>query len=92
MADGGPQETSGAALARPKRPFGRSLADFRIEGACTLHDLHPAAIAPEQIELAAAIGSSLEGRTERQKNPWEKRFALLAGLDRCPAWRLELLL
>jgi hypothetical protein len=30
------------------------------------------AIAPEQIEVAAAIGGSLEGRTERQKNPWEK--------------------
>jgi hypothetical protein len=30
------------------------------------------AIAPEQIELAAAISGSLEGRTERQKNPWEK--------------------
>jgi len=30
------------------------------------------AIAPEQIELAAAISSSLEGRTERQKNPWQK--------------------
>ena len=30
------------------------------------------AIPPEQIEAAAAIGSSLEGRTERQKNPWEK--------------------
>jgi hypothetical protein len=30
------------------------------------------AIAPKQIELAAAIGSSLEGRTERQKNPWKK--------------------
>jgi hypothetical protein len=29
-------------------------------------------IAPGQIELAAAIGDSLEGRTERQKNPWEK--------------------
>lgn len=29
-------------------------------------------IAPGQIELAAAIGASLEGRTERQKNPWEK--------------------
>ena len=30
------------------------------------------AIAPEQIEVAEAIGDSLEGRTERQKNPWEK--------------------
>ncbi len=30
------------------------------------------AIAPEQIEAAAAISESLEGRTNRQKNPWEK--------------------
>jgi Transposase DDE domain len=30
------------------------------------------AIASEQIELAAAISSSLEGATERQKNPWPK--------------------
>lgn len=30
------------------------------------------AIAPEQIELAAAISDSLEGATRRQKNPWEK--------------------
>lgn len=30
------------------------------------------AIAPEQIEIAAAISDSLEGRTDRQKNPWEK--------------------
>jgi hypothetical protein len=29
-------------------------------------------IAPERIEMAAAISDSLEGRTERQKNPWEK--------------------
>jgi len=30
------------------------------------------AIAPGQVELAAAISHSLEGATERQKNPWEK--------------------
>ena len=30
------------------------------------------AIAPGQIEFAAAISDSLEGGTERQKNPWEK--------------------
>jgi hypothetical protein len=30
------------------------------------------AIAPEQISLAAAISGHLEGRTERQKNPWKK--------------------
>jgi hypothetical protein len=30
------------------------------------------AIAPEHIEAAAAISESLEGRTDRQKNPWEK--------------------
>lgn len=30
------------------------------------------ALPPGQIELAAAIGGSLEGATQRQKNPWEK--------------------
>lgn len=30
------------------------------------------AIAPERIGMAAAISHSLEGRTERQKNPWKK--------------------
>jgi len=30
------------------------------------------AIAPEHIQLAAAISDSLEGATERQKNPWKK--------------------
>jgi len=30
------------------------------------------AIAPGQIEIAAAISDRIEGATERQKNPWEK--------------------
>lgn len=30
------------------------------------------ALAPERIEFAAAISDSLEGATERQKNPWPK--------------------
>ena len=42
MADGGPQEVIGHALPRPKRAFGRSLADFRMEGAATPNGLHPA--------------------------------------------------
>ena len=42
MADGAPQDAIGHALPKPKRPFGRSLADFRIEGATTPNGLHPA--------------------------------------------------
>lgn len=44
------------------------LVDARDGGARPAED----AIAPEQIELAAAISDSLEGATERQKNPWAK--------------------
>jgi hypothetical protein len=36
------------------------------------------AMAPEHIELAGAISDSLEGTTERQKNPWQKA--------RSPGW------
>jgi hypothetical protein len=42
MANGEPQNGSGADLLRPKRAFGRSLADFCIEGATTPNGLHSA--------------------------------------------------
>jgi hypothetical protein len=41
MADGG-QNTNGLPLPRPKRAFGRSLADFRLKDATTPNGLHPA--------------------------------------------------
>ena len=44
------------------------LVDARDGGSRPATD----AIPPEQIELAAAISDSLEGATQRQKNPWEK--------------------
>ena len=40
MEGGGLQNES--TLALPKRPFGRSIADFRIESAATSYGLHPA--------------------------------------------------
>lgn len=58
------------------------LAAFAVVASCRIIQLvdardggqRPAtdAIRPDQIEDAAAISASLEGRTERQKNPWSK--------------------
>jgi hypothetical protein len=58
------------------------LAAFAVAASCRIIQLvdardggpRPAtdAVRPDQIEDIAAISASLEGRTERQKNPWNK--------------------
>ncbi len=89
MADGGPQDAIGAALPRPKRAFGRSLADFRIEGATTPNGLHPA---EERLLECAARGEACriasvrpeKGAPENTVRGAFLRFLLLGGEEDAP--------
>ena len=89
MADGGPQDAIGHALPRPKRAFGRSLADFRIEGATTPNGLHPA---EERLLDCAARGTECRIASVRPEKATPEntvrgaflRFLLLGGDEDAP--------
>ena len=89
MADGGPQDAIGHALPRPKRAFGRSLADFRIQGATTPNGLHPA---EEQLLDCAARGTECDIAPVRPEEAAPEntvrgaflRFLLLGGDEDAP--------
>ena len=49
-------------------------------------------IDPVLLPAAEAIGPTLEGKTERQKNPHPPHFSCMDGLDNCKTRWLELLL
>ncbi len=89
MADGGSQDAIGVAAPGRKRAFGRSLGDFRIEGAATPNGLHPA---EERLLACAARGKvcrvaprcpekAMQGNTVRGAF---LRFLLLGGNDNAP--------
>ena len=89
MADGGPQHTIGVAAPGRKRPFGRSLGDFRIEGAATPNGLYPA---EERLLVCAARGAECEIASKRPEEEAPEntvrgsflRFLLLGGDDNAP--------
>ena len=89
MADGGPQDAIGHALPRRTRPFGRSLADFRIEGAATPNGLHPA---EERLLDCAARGTECRIASVRPEEAAPEntvrgeflRFLLLGGDEDAP--------
>ena len=89
MADGGPQDAIGRALPKPKRAFGRSLADFRIEGATTPNGLHPA---EERLLDCAARGTACSIASVRPEEATPEntvrgaflRFLLLGGDEDAP--------
>ena len=97
MADGGPQDAIGAALPGPKRAFGRSLADFRIEGATTSNGLHPA---EEQLLDCAARGKECDIALVRPEKATPEntvrgaflRFLLLGGDEDVPVHEKGVLL
>jgi Transposase DDE domain len=64
------------------------LVDARNGSARPATDVIDAAL----LSVAAAIGPTLEGNTERQKKPPSAAFSCLVGLDHCKTWWLELLL
>ena len=84
MADGGPQDAIGHALPGPKRAFGRSLGDFRIEGAATPNGLH---LAEERLLDCAASGEECSIALDRPEEATPEntvrgaflRFLLLGG-------------
>ena len=63
------------------------LVDARNGSARPATDVIDAAL----LSVAEAIGPTLEGNTERQKNP-HPPHSCLVGLDHCKTWWLELLL
>ncbi len=89
MADGGPQDAIGVALPKPKRAFGRSLADFRIEGVPTPNGLHPA---EERLLDCAARGTACRIASVRPEKAAPEntvrgaflRFLLLGGDEDVP--------
>jgi uncharacterized protein YjbI with pentapeptide repeats len=89
MADGGTQNGSELALPRPKRAFGRSLADLRIEGATTPNGLHPA---EERLLDCAARGTECRIASVRPEKATPEntvrgeflRFLLLGGDEDMP--------
>jgi len=84
MQDGGP-----IVKAQPKRPFGRSLSDFRIEGAATPNGLHPAEeklldCAYRGEECRIALTRPDETTLENTVRGSFLRFLLLGGDDVAP--------
>ena len=89
MAHGGPQEAIRAALPSPKRPLGRSLADFSIDGAITPHGLHAAeelllecAARGEPCRISSACPES--ATPENTVRGSFLRFLLLGGDENAP--------
>jgi len=82
------QET-GTIVTKPKRAFGRRLADFIIEGATTPHRLH---LAEEKLLNCAARGEHCEiaeslpetASDENRLRPGFLRFLLLGGDEDTP--------
>ena len=77
-------------MPRPKRAFGRSLADFRIDGATTPNGLHPAEerlldCAARGKECDIALGSPREeAAPENTVRGAFLRFLLLGGDEDAP--------
>jgi hypothetical protein len=87
MADREPQVAGGAVVR--KRAFGRSLADFRVEGATTPNGLHPA---EERLLSCAARGEVCHIASNRPESATSEnivrgpflRFLMLGGDENAP--------